>query len=84
MAQTWKHPPDLKPGDVVRCLRPIGRARVISSAEAPGTMTGLRGAAPVGNGDDTAWLIDFELIDGMERGRHDYVYLHPKDKVSLG
>lgn len=82
MALSHKLMRDLIPGDVVQLLRPSGRGRVTASKACE--------YAKVNNmdrrleGSDPGWIIDFEFVDGTQRGRREYVYGLPSDKVRLG
>ncbi len=71
---------DPAPGDMIRCASPSGAARVIKAYPSRKTMIGEKGRAPV-KGDPTAWIVEFEIMDGLGKGRVDYTFQHPNDKV---
>lgn len=70
----------LRGGEIVRTIAPFGSARIISIKPLPTSMvfTAIKG------GDQRpGFVVEWEYIDGPERGRRCKYLFHPSDRFAL-
>lgn len=72
---------ELKPGDRIRVVNPIGDAVVIRISETK-TRCGPGGRQPGSPADANAWIVDFKMTTGIARGRKEHTFQHPNDRIA--
>lgn len=72
---------ELKPGDRIRVVNPLGEAEVIRAFQTEKTRVGPGGRLPGSPADGIAWIVDFKMTTGVARGRREHTFQHPHDRI---